>query len=83
MEFLSTSIIELVNIDGSSHEESILIFIINKDLNMIETNHVTEYDDGNWFELSYSEESIYNDPNIFMVYWWVTYPYFNDEKKLR
>ena len=50
---------------------------------MIENNHVTEYDDGNWFELSYSEESIYNDPNIFMVYWWVTYPYFNDEEKLR
>ena len=80
MEFLSTSIIELLNIDGSSHEESIVIFIINKDLNMTETNYVTEDDDGNCFELSYSEKRIYNDPNIFMVYWWVTNWYFNDKK---
>ena len=31
--FLSISFIELVNIDESSHEEAILIFIKNEDLN--------------------------------------------------
>ena len=36
LEFLSTSIIELVNIDESSHEEAILIFITNKYLNKTE-----------------------------------------------
>ena len=32
----STPIIKLVNIDESSHEEVIVIFITNKDLNMTE-----------------------------------------------
>ena len=48
------------------NEEAVVIFITNKDLNMTETNYVTEYDDGNCFELSYSEKSMYNDPNILM-----------------
>ena len=46
LEF-STLIIELVNIDESSHEEAILIFITNKDLNTTENNYVTEDDDVN------------------------------------
>ena len=35
--------------------------------------YVTEDEDGNWFELSYSEIYIYNDPNRFVVSWWGTY----------
>ena len=35
LELNSTLIIELVNIDESSHEEAIVIFITNKDLNNI------------------------------------------------
>ena len=34
LEFLPTSIIEIINIDELSHEEAIVIFITNKDLNM-------------------------------------------------
>ena len=34
LEILSTSMIELVNIDESSHKEEILIFITSKGLNM-------------------------------------------------
>ena len=54
LEFISTSIIELVNIGESSHEEAIVIFITNKDLSMTEKNYAIEDDDCNCFELSYS-----------------------------
>ena len=54
LEFFSASIIELVNIDDSSHEEAIVIFITNKYLDTIENNYVTWGDDGNCFESSYS-----------------------------
>ena len=47
---------------------------------MKENNYVTEDDDVNRFEWSYSERSIYNYPNRFIVYWWVTDSYFNNEK---
>ena len=53
MEFISTSIIELVNIDESSHEEDVVIFITYKDLNMTENNYVTEDGNGKCFRLSY------------------------------
>ena len=45
--FLSTSTIELGNIDESPHEDSIVIFIKNKDLNMTGNNYVTDDDNGN------------------------------------
>ena len=41
LEFLSASIIELVNINESLHEEDIVIFITNKNLNMTGNNYVT------------------------------------------
>ena len=47
---------------------------------MTENNSVTEDDYGKLFELSHSGKSMYNDPNIIMVSWWVTYAYFNNEK---
>ena len=53
LEFISTSMIELVNIDKSLHEEDILIFITNKYLNITEKVYFTEDDDGICFELSY------------------------------
>ena len=34
LEYLLTSIIELGNIDESSHEEAVVIFITNKDLSI-------------------------------------------------
>ena len=54
----------------------------NKDLNMTETKHFTEEDDGNSFELSYSGIYIYiyNYTNIFMVSWWGTDSYLNNER---
>ena len=79
LEF-STLIIELVNIDESSHEEAIVIFITNEYFNMIEKQYVTYNEDINCFELSYSEKYVYNDPNIFMVSWWVIDSYFNNEQ---
>ena len=30
--------------------------------------------------MSYLEKSIYNDPNIFMVFWWGTYSDINNEE---
>ena len=50
------SIIELVNIHESSHEESIVIFMTNKDLNTIKNISVAEDEDGNCVELSYQEK---------------------------
>ena len=47
LEFLSTSTIELVNINESSPEEAAIIFITNKDLNTTENNYVPQYDNGN------------------------------------
>ena len=72
--------IELINIDESSHENAIVLFITEKELKNTDYNHVTEDDDGNSFELFYSENSIYNDSNEFMVSWWVIDSYFNIEK---
>ena len=46
---------------------------------MQENNSVTEDHDGKCFELSYSVKIIYNSINIFMVSWWGTYSYFNNE----
>ena len=70
-EFLSTWIIELVNIDESSHESAIVIFITKK-LKNTKYNYDTEDENGNSFELFISGKSIYNDPNIFGVSWWGT-----------
>ena len=47
---------------------------------MTENNYVTEDEDSNCFELYYSEKYIYNDPNIFIVSWWGTDSYFNNEQ---
>ena len=47
LEFISTSIIKLVNIDESSHEEAVVILITNKYLNKTKKSCNTEYDDGN------------------------------------
>ena len=52
LEFLSSLILELVNIYESSHEEAIKIFKANKDLNT-KKNYVTGDVYGNYFELSY------------------------------
>ena len=76
---LSTLIIELVNIDGYSHEEDVLILITNKDLNM-KNIYIIESNNGNFFEWLYSVKSIYNDPIRFMISWWVTYSYFNNDR---
>ena len=51
LEFLSTSVIKLLNIDEFLHEEAIVIFISNKDLNMKDNNYVTEDNDGKCFVL--------------------------------
>ena len=48
--FLSTLIIELVNIYECLHKNEIVIFITKKDLKKIEYSHVTEYDYGNSFK---------------------------------
>ena len=42
-----------MNIDESSHEEAILVFITKKDLNTTEKNYATEDDTGNCFVLSW------------------------------
>ena len=80
LEFLSASIIELVNIDESSHENVIVIFTTTKNLNKTENNYVTEDDDGNMFEFSYYKKVIYNDFITFMVSWWLTNSYVNNEQ---
>ena len=41
--------------------------------------YVIEDEDRNRFELFYSEKSIYNDMNRFLVSWWGTDSYFNNE----
>ena len=46
---------------------------------MTET-YITEEDDGNYFEISYSKKYIYNDHNIFIVSWWGTDSNFNKEQ---
>ena len=48
-------------------------------MNTKENNCVTEDDDDYCFELSYSEIYIYNNTNIFMVSWWETDSYLNNE----
>ena len=47
---------------------------------MIEKNYVIDVENINYFESSYSEKSIYNYPNRFMVSWWVIDSYFNNEQ---
>ena len=51
------SFIELVNTDDSSNEQAIVILITNKDSNKTKNSYVTEDNEVNQFELSYSEES--------------------------
>ena len=55
LEIILSSIIELVNIDGYSYEGRIVNFRIKKYLNKTQNSCATEDDDGNCFELSYSE----------------------------
>ena len=45
LEFISTSIIELINIDESSHENAIVIFITKKEIKNNDYNHVTKDND--------------------------------------
>ena len=78
LDFISTSIKELINIDDSSHKNAIVIFITKKGLKT-DYNNVTEDDDGNRFELSYYKNSIYNYSNKFMFSWWGIYSYLNTE----
>ena len=54
LENIPTSIIELADIDESSHEEVIVIFIIIKEFLKIKNICLTEADNGNCFEFSYS-----------------------------
>ena len=56
LEILSMSVIELVYIDESSHEESIVIFITKTEFKK-KNGFITEDEDGNFFEFSYSEKS--------------------------
>ena len=60
-------------------ENAVVIFITKKELKNNSYNHVAEDDDGNIFELSHSENSIYNGYNKFMVSWWGADSYFNIE----
>ena len=55
LNFFSTSIIELVNIDECSHKNEILIFITKNNLNKTKDDYVTLYDDGNIFEFFISK----------------------------
>ena len=48
-KFLSTLIMELVNIDKFSHRNAVVISITKKDFRKTEYNYVTEDDDGNIF----------------------------------
>ena len=80
MEFIPTSIIEPFNIDEYLYENTIAIFITKKDLNKTYYYDVTEDDDRNSFEISYSKNSMYNDSNRSMVSCWVIDSYFNTEK---
>ena len=54
LEFISESIIELVNNDEYSHEEAVLIFITNKDLILTVKTFETKDENGNHFEVFYS-----------------------------
>ena len=47
LKFNASSIIELININDSSHEEAIVIFITNKDFNKTKNSYVTEDDEVN------------------------------------
>ena len=80
MEFIPTSIIEPFNIDEYLYENTVAIFITKKDLNKTYYYDVTEDDDRNSFEISYSKNSMYNDSNRSMVSCWVIDSYFNTEK---
>ena len=53
LEFISTSIIELINIDESSHENTIIILPTKKN-KKANCNHVRKDDNVNRSELSYS-----------------------------
>ena len=75
----SISIIELIKTDKSLHENAIIIFITKKNKKS-DYNHVTEYEDGNLFEFSYSGNIIYNNSNKFMASWWGIDSYFNIEQ---
>ena len=52
---------------GLQINRAIVNHMTNKGLNRTKNNYVTDDDDGNCFELSYPEKSIYNYPNRFMV----------------
>ena len=54
LEFISTSIIELINIYESSRGNSIVIFITKKVSKKKDNTHVTEDEDENSIEFSYS-----------------------------
>ena len=47
---------------------------------MKENIYITEDEDGNCFEFSYSERKSYNYLNRFMVSWWGKYSCFNNEQ---
>ena len=57
--FFQASMIELVNIDETSHEEVSVIFIKDKDFNMTENNHATEDDNVNCFQKQNKKPSYY------------------------
>ena len=48
---------------GLQINRAIVNHMTNKGLNRTKNNYVTDDDDGNCFELSYPEKSIYNYPN--------------------
>ena len=70
----------MINIYESLYENAIVVFITKRELNKNYYNHVTEYDDGKSFELSYFENNRHNYSNKFMVSWWGIDSYFNIEE---
>ena len=79
LQDISTSIIELANIDESSHEETIVNFITETH-KKTKNCCLTEDDDGNCFEFSYSDIHEYNSHTIFVLSWRVRYSYINDKQ---
>ena len=80
MEIISATIIEFVNIGKYSHNEALITFVTKTDLAETKYSFVTEDYDENCFEPSYTEIYMCNYPTTFMVYWWVTYSYYNNEQ---
>ena len=62
-------VVEITNIDESSHEYGVIIFNMQQ-FEEKKENNVIYYDKEKIFELSYTENSISYDPILLMAFWW-------------